>query len=404
MKKRTLFWILNQIRGRIPAIAVMTAAQMVQAVLGVWFALGTRQVIDSATSGDGALFRTACTSQAAIIGAMLLCSVALRHLQYRLAADLDRDWKRRLLHGILHGEFAAVQRYHSAELLNRLNNDVARVNNGVLTIVPGAASIMTRLVAAVAVLGALDAGFTAVVVTGGIVVVAATGLIRRRLKDLNKRISAHDGKVSGFLQEILEKLLLVQAMDLSAEVEHRADKLMSDRYELQRRRKNMSLLTGTGVSLMSIGAGFLALVWCAWRILHGQMTVGAMTAVIQLVNQLQSPFANLSGIMPVYLAMTASAERLMELEAIQGQPAPVPEDPRDLYGRMEAICGRDLTFCYDRDMVLEGAGFAIPKGSFAVVGGPSGIGKSTLLKLLLGIFAPETGELYMLTAATKRPL
>ena len=52
-----------------------------------------------------------------------------------------------------------------------------------------------------------------------------------------------------------------------------------------------------------------------------------------------------------------------------------------------------LTFRYDRDVVLEGADFEIPKGSFAVITGPSGIGKSTLLKLLLGIFTPEAGEM-----------
>lgn len=404
MKRHTLIWLVKRVRRRVPAIAAMTLAYMAQALLGVWFALGTRGVIDSAVNGAGEDFRAACVLQAVIIAALLLSSVLLRHLRDRLAADLERDWKRQLLHGLLHGDYAAVARYHSAELLNRLNNDVNRVNNGVLTIVPSAAAMVTRLVAAVAVMGTLDPGFTALVVLAGVALIVATGLMRRRLKDLNKRVSEHDGKVSGFLQEIMEKLLMVQAMDVAREVEVRADRLMEDRYALQRKRKNVSLLTNTGVSLMSVGGGFFALIWCARRILRGAMTVGSMTAVIQLVSQLQSPFVNLSGIMPVYLAMAASAERLMELEAIQGEPEPVKEDPLALYGRMEAVCGRDITFRYDRDTVLEGASFSIPRGSFAVITGLSGIGKSTLLKLLLGIFRPETGELYASCGGGKVPL
>lgn len=391
--KHTTLWLLKRVRRRIPAIVLMTAAYMGQALLSVWFALGTRAVIDSAMAGAGDAFRSACIRQAVLIAALLLSSVVLRHLRDVLAMELERDWKRRLLHGLLHGDYASIERYHSAELLNRLNNDVARVNNGILSIVPSAAAMATRLVAAVVVLGSLDARFTLLVVLAGSALVIATGFMRRRLKDLNKRVSEHDGKVSGFLQEIMEKLLMVQAMDVSREVELRTEKLMEDRYALQRRRKNVSLLTGTGVSLMSVGGGFLALVWCAARILEGTMTVGAMTAIIQLVSQLQSPFVNISGIMPVYIAMTASAERLMELEAIRGEPEPITQSPHSLYARMDSIRGRGLTFRYDRDVVLEGADFEIPKGSFAVITGPSGIGKSTLLKLLLGIFTPEAGEM-----------
>ena len=317
MKKNSLIWIAKHIRKRIPAIAVMTAAQMGNALLGVYFALGTRNVIDTAVAGDRAAFGAACLTQAGIILGILLCMTVFRHLKDRLTAELDRDWKRKILHGLLHGEYAGVSRYHSAELLNRLNNDVSRVNEGVLHIVPGAASMVTRLGAAIAVLGVLDGRFTVLILAMGLLAIAGTGLMRRRLKELNKQVSEHDGKVSGFLQELMEKLLMVQAMDVSAEAEHRADGLLNARYEIQRKRKNISLVTHTGVGLMAYGAGFLALVWCAGKLLQGRMSFGSLTAVIQLVNQLQNPFVNLSGVLPRYTAMVASAERLMELEAIK---------------------------------------------------------------------------------------
>ena len=398
MNKHPLLWILGRIRRRIPAILLLTAAQMGNALFAVLFALGSRGVIDSAVSGDPGAFLSACIKQAGIIAGILICLTLMRHLRDRLSADLERDWKQQLLHGLLHGEYAAVSGYHSAELLNRLNNDVSRVNDGVLSVLPGFAAMVTRLIAAVAVLGALDARFTALVAALGILVVFATAVMRRRLKELNKRVAEQDGKVSGFLQEVMEKLLMVQAMDVSAEVEHRSDGLMADRYAIQRKRKNVSLVTNTGISLMSYGAGFLALCWCAWKLLLGQMSFGSLTAVIQLVNQLQTPFVNLSGILPQYTAMTASAERLMELEAIEGESAPSLEDPQTVYRRLDAIEAQSLTFSYDRDKILEHADFRLPKGSFAVITGPSGIGKSTLLKLLLGIFRPESGRLCLCCA------
>ena len=395
MKNNALIWLAGQIRHRIPALALLLAAQLGHAFFSVLFALGTRDVIDSAAGADPQAFGAACVRQAGIIAGILLCLAITRHLRDRLDADLERDWKQRLLHGLLHGDYTAVSGYHSGELLNRLNNDVRKVDDGILGILPSAAAMITRLVAAVAVLGTLDAGFTLFIALIGVVVILGTGLARRRLKVLNKAVSEQDGRVSGYLQETMEKLLMVQAMDVSNEVERRNDTLLGTRYELQRKRKNISLLANTCISLMSYGAGFLALCWCAYRMLHGQMSFGSLTAVTQLVSQLQAPFVSLSSILPQYTAMTASAERLMELGEIQGDPEPMGEDVKSLYERMDAIGAQELEFSYDRETVLKDAEFSLPKGAFAVITGPSGIGKSTLLKLLLGIFRPEKGRLYL---------
>ena len=124
------------------------------------------------------------------------------------------------------------------------------------------------------------------------------------------------------------------------------------------------------------------------------MSFGSLTAITQLVSQLQSPFVNLSGIIPQYIAMSASAERLMELDAVCGESLPDDIDSNELYQSMSALGADNLSFSYDRDNVLRGGNFTLPKGSFAVITGPSGVGKSTLLKLMLGIFHPESGHLY----------
>lgn len=394
MKKAPLLWVFRRIRRRHLGICALSAAQIGQALFSVLFALGSRGVIDAAISGNQQVFVLSCIRQGMVIAGILTCLTLVRHLREKLHAQLERDWKQRLLHGLLHGEYAAVRRYHSAELLNRLNNDVRKIDEGVLNLLPGAASMVTRLVAAVVVLGVLDARFTLVLVLLGSVMILATGFVRRRLKNLNKRVSECDGRVSGFLQEIMEKLLMVQAMDVSAEVERRADGLLDERYHLQRKRKNLSVMTNSGISVIAYGAHFAALLWCAWRMMQGAMSFGSLTAVIQLVNQLQMPFANLSGTLPQYVAMIASAERLMELEAIQGEPASSLDDVGALYDEINALTAENLSFSYDSDRVFNDASFRLPKGAFAVITGPSGIGKSTLLKLLLGVFQPDSGALY----------
>ena len=398
MKDReSILWIVRKIKKRIPALLFLIGCQVAAALFGVAFALGTRKVIDSAIAGDEGQFFDACIQQGAIILGILLTLTLTRHLRDRLTADLDRDWKRDLLHGFLHGEYEKVAAYHSGELLNRLNNDVRIIDDGLITSIPNLVSMITKLVSAMIVLAALEPWFSVIVIAAGIVVVLGTGYLRKKLKTLHKEVSTAEGKVSGFIQETLEKLLLVQAMDVTEEMQRRADVFLDQRYAVQRRRKNVSLFANTSISTMSYLAGFAALVWCAVDLLHGRMSFGTLTAVTQLVAQLQGPFVNLSGAIPRYAAMTAAAERLMELGDCRTEEMKIVSpigDAANIYSEMTALCGENLHFAYDRDVVFSNAEFTLPKGSFAVITGPSGIGKSTLLKLMLGLFRLERGTLY----------
>lgn len=396
-------WVIRRLRRWVPAVLFLTFGTMVNAILSVSFALGTRGVIDSATSGVRADFIHACLIQGGIILGILLTRTLNRHLKDRLLMDLDRDWKRQLLHGLLHGDYLSISAYHSGELLNRLNNDVRILDNGIVTLLPSLAAMSTRLVSVISVLIAMEPMFTLVVAAAGVIVILFTGIIRRNLKALNKRVSEHEGKVSGFIQETLEKLLMVQAMDVSKEMENRSEGLMEARYQVQRKRKNVSLLSHSFISVLSLGSSFAALVFCANGLMTGTMTFGTLTAVTQLISQLQGPLVNMSGIMPQYAAMSAAAERLMELEKTFLEEEE-KRQPQPLYESTQTICADKLSFGYDREIIFQDAEFSLEKGKFGVILGHSGIGKSTLLKLLMGIYKTTGGELYLQTQEGKVPI
>jgi len=404
MRNSVLLWVLKRIRKRIPAIILIVLMCVASSILSVCFALGSRGVIDSAISGVKSDFIRACGVQLSIILGILVTLTISRQVKERLVMDLERDWKRQLLGGLLHSDYEYTSKYHSGELLNRVNNDVRALDYSIVTIVPNLSSMFTKLIAAVVVLVAMEPMFTAVVIVAGLAVLLLTSVVRKGLKNMNKRVSEAEGRVSGFIQETLEKLLMVQAMDVSAEMEKRAEVHMGERYELQRKRKNISLLANTFVSIMSYGAGFGALVFCGSGLLAGTMTFGTLTAVTQLVSQLQAPLVNMSGIIPQYMALLAAAERLQELEELYKEPEPERLEPMPIYDSMKALRGAELCFAYDRDRIFENAEFVIEKGSFGAILGHSGIGKSTLLKLLMGIYKPGSGKLYVETEEGQVPI
>ena len=181
-KNSSLSWLYKRTKKRIPALVLMTFANMGIAFLGVMFALGTKNVINSAISGSkNALIKAALWQFTIIIGLLLLPGI-FRYLHAKLAAVMDMDWKLQLSRRILHSDYSEISKYHSGELLNLLNNDVKIINEGLLAVMPGFAAMVTKLISVVAVLLTLEPVFTLILLCAGIAVGLFTGLARHYLK------------------------------------------------------------------------------------------------------------------------------------------------------------------------------------------------------------------------------
>mgnify|MGYP000025358700 FL=1 len=242
------------------------------------------------------------------------------------------------------------------------------VNGGVIALIPNVAALLTRLVSAVWMMATMEPTFTLLAVACGLVVIGATGFFRQRLKTLHKQMQEANGKANGFVQEIMEKLLAVQAMSVEAETEAREKKILDSRWKLQMRQQRFSIMGTTGMYLACYLLEGAALVWCALRLMQGEISFGTLTAVVQLTGQLEGPILNFSGYIPQYVAMLASAERLMELEEISGVSVQ-KRDVQTLFGADTCIEAEGLCFAYDDTNVFDSASFRLPlQGSAAITG------------------------------------
>ena len=130
--KSVLRWTLRTIKPWIPALILLVLTNIANALLVVWFSLGTKDVIDGATSGNKAEFYNACIVQGVLILVMILNGVLSHHLFHRLSAVIDRDLKKKMLTGLLRGDYAKVSAYHSGDLLTRVAGDVSAISSSVL--------------------------------------------------------------------------------------------------------------------------------------------------------------------------------------------------------------------------------------------------------------------------------
>lgn len=161
--------------------------------------------------------------------------------------------------------------------------------------------------------------------------------------------------------------------------------LQQNNYVIRRKRNTLSVISSSAFSFVFMLGYAFGLIWGAYNIVHGNITYGVLTEIIALVSQIQGPISGLTGIFPTYFAATASAERIMEIESLpQERKFNKSEiNVENIYNNLNSINFDNITFSYGRDEVLSNTSLKINKGDFVAIMGITGIGKSTLMKLLV---------------------
>lgn len=386
-----------KVRGLL-VLSVLGSA--VDSVCAVSLSLCAKYVIDAAQRGDMAALVRAGAAAAAVILLHLALRMLNKDLQVRIAGRLEMRLKNTAFGTLLEKAYSVVSDHHSGELMTRLTADVTVVSDNFATLLPSVAAMLARLVCAFAVITALDYRFACVLAAAGLILFLCTRLFRGKIKKMHRAVQESDGRLRSFLQEALENLLAVQVFGAYDRTNAEAQDRGEENYEAKLKRNRWSIFANTGFSAVFSGGFLFALLWSGVRLCTGSITFGTLTALLQLVNQVQMPVSNLSGIMPKYYAMLASAERLMELSSLPDDTALNPPcEKQALWDSFTGLHLRDVSFSYGRNPVLQDVQLSLSRGEFAVLSGISGIGKSTLFKLLLGVLKPDAGAVEIETAA-----
>ncbi|MDE6635020.1 MAG: ABC transporter ATP-binding protein/permease [Lachnospiraceae bacterium] len=390
-----LRWLVKHSKTQIPALAAVTIINGIYALFSLAFAWLCRGIIDSADLHDRHSFiKYSILMMCAIVLAFAM-QIGSNSISERIHARLGIIYRNHLLHILVKKEYQQVSAFHSGEILNRMFNDTQVICDGVTTILPGFVLMVTKGICAVAVLFALSPMFTLIFFIGGILLIGVTAIFRSKMKALHKQVQEQAGKVRSLLQEIIESLLIIKVFRAERKMLWRASVFQEDYFKAQMKRRRISIWAGAGVGFAFEAAYLFALMLGAEGIMAGTMTYGTLTAILQLVGQVKQPFANLSGLLPRYYSMTASVERLIELEALPDEEERETVVPSVVYDDMDAICAEHISFSYGRSKVLDDMSFSIEKRDFVSITGLSGGGKSTAFLLMLGVCHPQEGSLYI---------
>lgn len=407
--KNSLLWIWRVVGKYKGCIAVLLVIQIIYGLCSVVSAMLFRELIDQAVAGDRYGFFRASFMLLGLELGQIVMNAFYRFMSEWTSATVGNRFKERLFSCLLHKDYASVTAIHSGDWINRLTSDTGEVTGGVLTIFPGLAGMVVRLVGAMTALFFLTPAFFYILIPMGIFLLVITASFRNILKHLHKKIQEANGAVLAFFQERLESLMIIRVFSMEKGTLDSAEQRMKAHKAARLKRNHFSNICNSGFSLTVGGGYILCAVYCGYGILKGTLSYGTFTAVLQLIGQVQGPFANLSGIMPRYYAMLASAERLMKAEKYEddGNETQVSteEIARFYKEDFQSMGVRDAGFSYqntdgtdigsEKKTVIDRLDMDIRKGEYVAFTGHSGCGKSTLLKLLMCLYPLDRGERYL---------
>ncbi len=393
--RKEIKWLAHYVQLHRISLIFIVVIGVSLSFFGVAFAFLSKLLIDVATGAtEGSLIYYGIALAVVMVIEILVQSVS-SVLSTKVTKDMTNSMRAGVLDRLLESQWLFYSRIHSGEILTRMTSDVSVVVSGVTTMVPGIIALSTRLIGAFVLLYYFDPILAVFAILIGPVFILLNKLFSPIIRNLHAKAQDAESTVRKTLQEIITNILTVKVFDLEDNVSVKIDEYQ----KIHRTWTIKKSVYGTGATAMlSLGFGggyLLALLWGAYRLAQGVITFGTLAAFLQLINQVQGPFMGLAHYLPKWSSTMASVERLMYLEGlpkerIAGKASIV--NKQDPWG----LAVENMGYAYYNDgWIFKDFNLKIEPGEILGIMGPSGKGKTTLLRLFLALIYPDEGRLFL---------
>lgn len=391
-------WIWSFSRRRRGAVIAYTLFGILSSGLGLVAGVVGKYMIDAIISMD--LSRLAMYCLLTVISAVL--GVAFQSMTARFSArlsiDMLGDVQEKVFADVMRSDWSALSAYPTGELLNRFSTDIGTVANCAVSWLPG---LLIQLFTVLATLGVIlyyDPIMALIGCASTPLMFLMSRSLMRKQRDHNQNMRRISGDMSAFQSETFRNMDTLKSFGVADQM----DTKLHQRQQAYRRTvldyNRFTIRTNIWLTAMATAVQYAAMGYCLWRLWRGDILFGTMTLFLQQRSNLASAFSSLVSLVPTALSGSVAAERVRELTQL-------PKEPRHETPAVEGSCAvemENVSVGYGPDRsVLEDVDITAPAGQIIALVGPSGEGKTTLLRLLLGLIRPDQGKLRLVDSTGK---
>ena len=373
MKTEQIKYIWEVSHGQRGRILLSCLTGIIGVAVSLAFIYASKVVIDIATGAAIGSLTNAAILTIALLIAQLLCGAVDTWLSARMQVETGNALRHRLFSRLLQSRWNELERFHTGDIVNRVEQDTAAIDPSLPWVVVGILPIF----------------------------LLGSHFYMKRMRRYTREIRQSDSRIQSVIQESLQHRTVIKTLEQSDRHIGKLDDLQDALRSQIFGRTRFSLSARMLVAFAFSGGYLTAFLWGAVRLSTGSITFGTMTAFLQLVGKVQRPALDLSRLLPSFINALTAVERLMELEELPSEASGTAQ----LFPQTPDLQLKDVTFSYstgDRP-ILKHFSCNFPAGSCTAVLGETGAGKTTLIRLLLALATPQEGSITLSPANIAQP-
>ena len=392
-------WILSFTAGSWPRILVYTLLGILSSALGLVTGIAGKYLIDCIVMLDkDSLPMLSVLMVLSGAAAMALQSATARY-SARLNITMRNDVQRHVFSRLLRSKWLALRQYPTGELLNRFSADIATVSGCAVNWLSSVVIQLFTVLATLCVVLYYDPVMALIAFASTPVLFFTSRQLVRKQRSFQMQLRSVSGSMSAFEAETFRNIDTLKSFGVEEAMISRLEGWQEKYRDVALAHNAFTIKTNILLTALGTAVQYLALGYCLWQLWSGKILIGTMVLFLQQRATLSSAFSSLISLIPTALSGSVSAERLRELTQLEKE---VRSEGVTVTGSC-ALELEDVSASYeDGRQVLQNVTLRADRGRIAALVGPSGEGKSTLIRLVLGLISPERGSASLTDEAGRR--
>lgn len=388
-----LKWILKQAKPSLVLLLLIIVCGIFISILTVGRAVITKQIIDTATE------RTHFNHMIFLIIILITLMISdtiieaiISALSVHCSTTISNNIQIKVYSHLLNSSWYKFSQFHSGDILTRMTSDIDAITNMIVYIAPKIIQLTAMLVMSFITLLFYSPVLAILIMLFSPISILFTVIFGKRLKAFYISYQKVESIFRSLLNESIQNIVIIKSFCIEENSINRIKKIQRNKLKLALKRNKISIITSSSFYMMTwIGMG-LTLIIGALKIFNGTSTFGTLIATTQLVGSIQGPFSGLASTFPMIISAIGSSERIMEIEDL---PSDIEISTASNINSV-GLKIENVSFSYNEELhVLKNISATINAGEIVAFVGPSGKGKTTLIRLFLSLIKPNSGGIYI---------